>query len=220
MCTSTWASGEVGPLFVSIGANASGVTSKWVKQMNEKGRGLFYITQNQHRSHFMSASSTMTMYEHLYGPALDVRREKLNLQGKPALLMSDAFTGNAALHSGIALLRQKFATLYDVHLPQPQPGGWSAHGQPQAISFLLLLSFSVRKWFVPSYTYCIYWYSVSNIVRDIYIYIHIYMYSKLLVFHAIFHCNKGNCALRGVELCRISFTAFTNNATTTLWKVN
>lgn len=175
MCTSTWASGEVGPLFVSIGANASGVTSKWVKQMNEKGRGLFYITQNQHRSHFMSASSTMTMYEHLYGPALDVRREKLNLQGKPALLMSDAFTGNAALHSGIALLRQKFATLYDVHLPQPQPGGWSAHGQPQAISFLLLLSFSVRKWFVPSYTYCIYWYSVSNIVRDIYIYTYLHV---------------------------------------------
>ncbi len=134
MCTSTWASGEVGPLFISIGANASGVTQKWIKEMNSKGRGLFHITQNQHSSHFMSAASTMQMYETLYGPALDVRREMLGLQDKPALLMSDAFTGNQALHSGIALLRSKFSNLYRVHLPQPQPGGWSAHGQPQDIS--------------------------------------------------------------------------------------
>lgn len=129
MCTSTWASGQVGPLLVSIGSNASGITSKWVDSMNEKGKGCFFIIQNDHRSHFMTAATTLSMYENLYGPAFDMRRELLGLQGRPGFLMSDAFTGNAALHSGIGLLREKFASLYNIRLPQQQPGGWSAHGQ-------------------------------------------------------------------------------------------
>ena len=135
MCTSSWASGEVGPLLVSIGSNASGVTSKWVDSMNKSGKGCFFIIQNDHRSHFMTAGTTLTMYESLYGPAFDMRRELLGLQGQPGLLMSDAFSGNAAIHSGIALLRQKFSSVYNVRLPLGQPGGWSAHGQPQDTCF-------------------------------------------------------------------------------------
>ena len=145
MCTSTWASGQVGPLLVSIGSNASGITSKWVDSMNEKGKGCFFIIQNDHRSHFMTAATTLSMYENLYGPAFDMRRELLGLQGRPGFLMSDAFTGNAALHSGIGLLREKFASLYNIRLPQQQPGGWSAHGQPQA-GHLLSNSFTCILW--------------------------------------------------------------------------
>ena len=60
--------------------------------------GFFYLQKNDGRSHFMTTQTTLLMYEALYGPALDLRREKLSLQGRKACL---------------------------------QPGGWSAHGQPQ-----------------------------------------------------------------------------------------
>lgn len=33
--------------------------------------------------------------------------------------------------SGMALLRWKFSEEMNVELPSLQPGGWSAHGQPQ-----------------------------------------------------------------------------------------
>lgn len=47
------------------------------------------------------------------------------------MLLADAFTGNSSKKAGLHLMREKFAQELNVILPPPQPGGWSAWGQPQ-----------------------------------------------------------------------------------------
>ena len=47
------------------------------------------------------------------------------------MLVADAFTGNSSSQGGLMLRREKWAQVMNVLLPALQPGGWSAHGQPQ-----------------------------------------------------------------------------------------
>ena len=79
ICTSSWADGSTGPLFVSIGNGASGVTDKWIDDLNSKGVGKVFVHRNDGRTHFMNGATTLLMYERLYSPAFDHRRETLNL---------------------------------------------------------------------------------------------------------------------------------------------
>ena len=67
----------------------------------------------------------------LFSPAFRLQRHKhgLTLEHR-GMLLCDAFTGGHAQALGQGARRERWAEAMNIHLPEAQPGGWSAKGQP------------------------------------------------------------------------------------------
>ncbi|CAK9001059.1 unnamed protein product, partial [Durusdinium trenchii] len=129
MVTSSWACGQRGPLFICVGKGA--VKESFVTELNQKYEGEVMLIRNDSKTHFMNSESTLVMYQELLTKAFQKQREKHHMESQRGLLVADGFTGNYSNHSGLGLLRHKWAALNNIRLPSVEPGGWSAHGQPQ-----------------------------------------------------------------------------------------
>ena len=65
--TSTWASGEIGPLGICV--TTGSVPAAFIREMNEKWRPHVYIFESQTETHFMTADTTMLYLQELIAPA-------------------------------------------------------------------------------------------------------------------------------------------------------
>ena len=94
-------------------------------------QGVAYWIQSATDSHFMTAETVVELYENLYAPAFKLQRHAHGLQlANRGMLICDGFTGCHADTSGVDDRRRRWADQNNVHLPEPQPGGWSSKGQP------------------------------------------------------------------------------------------
>lgn len=150
MVTSSWACGQRGPLFICVGKGA--VKESFVTELNQKYEGEVMLIRNDSKTHFMNSESTLVMYQELLTKAFQKQREKHHMESQRGLLVADGFTGNYSNHSGLGLLRHKWAALNNIRLPSVEPGGWSAHGQPQAgIETWFLFSSPLTEKRLPSF---------------------------------------------------------------------
>ncbi|CAK9000257.1 Uncharacterized protein (Fragment), partial [Durusdinium trenchii] len=93
--TSTWASGEIGPLGICVANGA--LPQAFIEEVNEKWAGHVYVFQSMTESHFMTAETTLLYLQELISPALELRRASLGYNREtPALLICDGFTGYKA----------------------------------------------------------------------------------------------------------------------------
>ena len=97
VCTSSWANGDRGPLFISI---APGALSGKSAHVLRKGKGEYLIWKNDSGSHFMTSETTVRMYCDLLTDCYDMRRSLYDLHNRKGLLVADAFTGNFTKSSG------------------------------------------------------------------------------------------------------------------------
>ena len=81
----------------------------FMKKFNGRWTGLFYLNNSGSKTHFMNSTSTLTMYEMLFGPALRVQREKHGLVGRRAGLQSDGATINDATGDGSDMRRERWS---------------------------------------------------------------------------------------------------------------
>ncbi|CAE7725517.1 unnamed protein product [Symbiodinium sp. CCMP2592] len=125
--TTSFATGEVGPVFVNLAPGT--LSKKDTESLVSEFEDTAVIMTSKTPSHFMNAEATWNMFETLLTKAFAKQRDKYHLWGRCGLLLADAFGGNHA--AAFALLRKKWSEVNSVMLPQVQPGGWSAHGQPQ-----------------------------------------------------------------------------------------
>ena len=125
--TSSFASGDVGPMFVSVAPGC--LSQKEFQALSLEFEGLAVLCESATGSHFMNSESTWIMMETLLTDAFRKQREKYSLHSRKGMILADAFSGNHG--SAYMLLREKWSTTANVLLPSKQPGGWSAHGQPQ-----------------------------------------------------------------------------------------
>ncbi|CAK9000255.1 Malate dehydrogenase 2, partial [Durusdinium trenchii] len=127
--TSTWASGEIGPLGICVANGA--LPQAFIEEVNEKWAGHVYVFQSMTESHFMTAETTLLHLQELISPALELRRASLGYNREtPALLICDGFTGNFAVSNGEGSRREMWSKENNCILPLRPPGGWSATGQP------------------------------------------------------------------------------------------
>ena len=147
LVTSTWADGSKGPLVHVFPEGA--ITQKVRDKYNNRYAGRHYIMCSGGPSHFMTANSTIIMYNEAFKPAVRVQRAKYGLaHSARAGLTADAFSGNLAFRKGEDLRRQQFAKEANMALPLPPPGGWSAAGQPCDAFHSLLRKYQDRYMYV------------------------------------------------------------------------
>ena len=131
--TSSFANGDHGPLFINVSPGS--ISEAAIQRLNEEFAGCALIATSGTNTHFMNSESTWVMFEKVVAKAFARQRTRHGLWGRVGLLLADAFGGNHG--QSFAVLRNKFAATHDILLPAVQPGGWSAHGQPQVCAPVL-----------------------------------------------------------------------------------
>ena len=134
--TSSVANGDHGPLFINVSPGS--ISEAAIQRLNEEFAGCALIATSGTNTHFMNSESTWVMFEKVVAKAFARQRTRHGLWGRVGLLLADAFGGNHG--QSFAVLRNKFAATHDILLPAVQPGGWSAHGQPQVCAPAVLCS--------------------------------------------------------------------------------
>ena len=96
---------------------------------NEQHKGRYFVNVSETQTHFMTAESTIVMYECLFKDAFRLHRArwKMNAACRGALQCDDS-SGNRAENNGHASRREQFSESMNVALPLPKRGGWSAKG--------------------------------------------------------------------------------------------
>ena len=128
-CASTWGDGTPGPVAFSV--PYQGMPGQLMTDLNArfKGKALFLMSGTD--SHMMNAETVLQLYQELYSDGFKSQRLRHGLTHQHrGLLLCDGFTGSHAESAGLAQRRQRWADACNVELPAPQPGGWSAKGQP------------------------------------------------------------------------------------------
>ena len=74
--TSTWASGEIGPLGICVANGA--LPQAFIEEVNEKWAGHVYVFQSMTESHFMTAETTLLYLQELISPVSWLNRCKKN----------------------------------------------------------------------------------------------------------------------------------------------
>ena len=129
-CASTWADGSAGPAAISTPAGA--IPASLRKELNDAYPGeIFVLLNNNSGTHMMNSESALEMFEGLYSSAFKLKRNQLKLPADAlGCLVCDGFTGSHSDSQGYLERRHRWAAANHVLLPQEQPGGWSARGQP------------------------------------------------------------------------------------------
>ena len=114
--TSVWADGTRGPLFINVVAGK--YTEELINQFNEQHTGRCYVNVSEVDTHFMTAESTLVMFENLYVDAFRLQRSKYKLTAETrGALQADDFSGNRAFTRGQATRRDKISKSCNVALP-------------------------------------------------------------------------------------------------------
>ena len=89
--TTSFATGEVGPLFVNI--TPGSVPQAELEQLREEFKDHTVIAESSAPTHFMNSESTWIFFELTLSNAFARQRNKYRAWGKTGLLMADAFFG-------------------------------------------------------------------------------------------------------------------------------
>jgi len=117
--TSTWSSGEAGPLGLCVPDGF--VKQEVMDQWNAKHEGRAFMFQSQSTSHFMCSETWLVLLHGLIAPALALQRKKLGVASStPALLLADGWTGFHSHKTGLDAAREAWSRQSHCYLPAVQ----------------------------------------------------------------------------------------------------
>lgn len=119
--TSTWSSGEAGPLGICVPDGFMGQAE--MESFNQQWLGQAFIFRSESVSHFMTSDTYLVLLHGLISPALSRQRQKLGVPATTkALLLCDGWTGFHSHKAGADTARLAWAEQAHCELPAVQEG--------------------------------------------------------------------------------------------------
>ncbi|CAK9063017.1 unnamed protein product [Durusdinium trenchii] len=132
--TSVWGNGEAGPLCIVLPLGF--ISAEEQLALQEQFQPAVHFISSGRGTHFMNSDSVVDYLENVVGPSFERRRATLaerynqSFEEEYGALLADSFTGHHTETEGYDIQRQAFSKQFRILLPEKQPGGWSAAGQP------------------------------------------------------------------------------------------